>query len=205
MGRIPNDLTGQRFGSLVARHIVGKTKAGAIQWVCDCDCGGAHIATYQSLSRKQCLRCGACRMAGRKITPETDHAYEVHVKCPGIGLRGGLIVALDREGNLIAFGGWSRLMVKSSNPWTYKPLDNILNYMVGQKLIEPRQTGERLDKWEKRNRIRAKVVYPVSDNELRGWWGRAEHSGLLSVWPEDYVSMWRTNMALALSPRPLDQ
>lgn len=202
MGRHATDITGQRFGSLVARSIASRTNGGAIQWLCDCDCGGAHIATYQSLTKNQCKRCGSCRAAGRTLTPETDHLYEVHIKCPGIGLRGGLIVALDRAGNLVAFGGWSRGMVKSSNPWSYRPLENILGEMIRRELIKPREAGERLDKWEKRSRVRAKVIYPVSDNELRGWWDRAEHSGLMASWPAEFIQLWRTNMALALSPMP---
>ena len=33
------DITGERFGKLVAIFVVGKTKAGKTIWRCKCDCG----------------------------------------------------------------------------------------------------------------------------------------------------------------------
>ena len=33
------NLTGQRFGFLVALADVGRTKTGEVRWLCQCDCG----------------------------------------------------------------------------------------------------------------------------------------------------------------------
>lgn len=33
------DLTGQRFGRLVALEVFGKNKYGNIVWLCKCECG----------------------------------------------------------------------------------------------------------------------------------------------------------------------
>ena len=52
------DLTGQRFGRLVALKYVGKTNNGNAKWECQCDCGNiAVVASY-------CLRSGQTRSCG---------------------------------------------------------------------------------------------------------------------------------------------
>lgn len=63
MGRPPIDLTGNRFGSLVAREIVGRDSYG-VKWLCDCDCGNTHVATSAYLRRGSVQSCGCTRHEG---------------------------------------------------------------------------------------------------------------------------------------------
>ena len=52
------DLTGDRFGRLVAIAPAGKNDYGANLWRLDCDCGGTKVATTYRLRRGECRSCG---------------------------------------------------------------------------------------------------------------------------------------------------
>lgn len=55
-----SQLAGQRFGRLVVRSWDrGAKRDGA--WVCDCDCGGTHIATTNHLTSGRIISCGCVR------------------------------------------------------------------------------------------------------------------------------------------------
>lgn len=58
---MPNraDLSGQRFGRLVAIRPLPKTIAGErLRWACICDCGVSHDVTAQALSKGNVRSCG---------------------------------------------------------------------------------------------------------------------------------------------------
>ena len=74
MPRIPDDLTGRRFGRLVvieraANHItiqrdryghcVGKKEYSC--WLCKCDCGNTHVAYANHLKAGKVKSCGCLR------------------------------------------------------------------------------------------------------------------------------------------------
>lgn len=52
------DLTGQRFGKLVALERAGKTKRDNALWLCQCDCGETTKAMSTSLRRGDTVSCG---------------------------------------------------------------------------------------------------------------------------------------------------
>lgn len=52
------DLTGQRFGKLVARSIVGQDKHKNVIWLCDCDCGRTHEVVSRALVSGSVRSCG---------------------------------------------------------------------------------------------------------------------------------------------------
>lgn len=53
-----NDLTGQRFGRLVAIERVGTAKDGQAQWLCQCDCGNTTVVRAGDLRRGNTQSCG---------------------------------------------------------------------------------------------------------------------------------------------------
>lgn len=53
----PFDLTGERFGFLVALKIIGK-KSRQNVWLCKCDCGESHQSTASHLNRGVVKSCG---------------------------------------------------------------------------------------------------------------------------------------------------
>lgn len=52
------NITGQRFGRLVALEMVGNDKYGIKLWKCKCDCGNEKIVTYTHLKRGMIKSCG---------------------------------------------------------------------------------------------------------------------------------------------------
>lgn len=52
------DLTGKRFGRLVAVEKVGCNKHGNLRWLCRCDCGNEKIVTSGKLIQQRTRSCG---------------------------------------------------------------------------------------------------------------------------------------------------
>lgn len=49
-GRNIKDITGKRFGRLVAQEPTELRRNGSTVWLCQCDCGNVHLASYFDLS-----------------------------------------------------------------------------------------------------------------------------------------------------------
>lgn len=69
------DLTGQRFGRLVAIKDVGINKYGKHLWLCQCDCGKTKITLSNSLCTDRSLSCG-CLQIEVRIKNGTIHGLE---------------------------------------------------------------------------------------------------------------------------------
>lgn len=67
------DITGQRFGKLVARESLG-FKNGKTRWLCDCDCGNQHSADLTHLRSGHIPSCG-CLRKKKFIERNTTHGY----------------------------------------------------------------------------------------------------------------------------------
>ena len=52
------DLTGQRFGKLVAIEEAGKNKSGRVLWRCRCDCGNERVVQTKLLRAGSAKSCG---------------------------------------------------------------------------------------------------------------------------------------------------
>lgn len=55
------DLTGQRFGRLVAIRPTGKRRQGFVEWECKCDCGNTAYVAGAMLSCGNTSSCGCLR------------------------------------------------------------------------------------------------------------------------------------------------
>lgn len=66
------DLTGQRFGRLVARKRLPSLKPGdGFRWECDCDCGGHAVVKSRLLTYKNGTRsCGCLLLEANRARPE---------------------------------------------------------------------------------------------------------------------------------------
>lgn len=68
-----NDLTGKRFGKLVA---IKKVEGGSSRWLCQCDCGNEKVIYATNLMNGQSKSCGCSKTvhgdAGTKL-------YHVHM------------------------------------------------------------------------------------------------------------------------------
>ena len=52
------DLTGKRFGWLVALEKMKPQPDGVTRWLCRCDCGNEHVVTYTNLTTGHTTSCG---------------------------------------------------------------------------------------------------------------------------------------------------
>lgn len=68
----PLDLTGQRFGMLVALSLHSREKGQAV-WLCRCDCGAESKAMLGNLRRGHTTSCG-CQRAVMTARNKTKHA-----------------------------------------------------------------------------------------------------------------------------------
>lgn len=68
MGRKKLDLTGQRFGMLVAVRDSGERRNGAVMWECLCDCGNNTLVHSDHLRKKNTKSCGCLRRENGKRT-----------------------------------------------------------------------------------------------------------------------------------------
>jgi hypothetical protein len=57
---LPNDISGQRFGRLVAKKYLGAVQ-GNSRWLCRCDCGASTKVLANSLRRGLTASCGCLR------------------------------------------------------------------------------------------------------------------------------------------------
>lgn len=89
------DLTGRRFGSLIALRQL-ESRGGRTRWLCQCDCGKLHAAAAHELKTGKVTSCG-CR---RKI-----------------GLRGIADITGRRFGRLVALSPTERRDKKGSVYW----------------------------------------------------------------------------------------
>lgn len=76
------NLTGERFGKLVAIKTIGKNKNGGYLWQCKCDCGNEIIANVGNLKNGHTKSCG-CLRADRCKMKFTKHRLE-HTRLYGI-------------------------------------------------------------------------------------------------------------------------
>lgn len=65
------DISGKRYGRLVAIKVVGQTKHGKRTWLTNCDCGNEKIAVGASLISGHVKSCGYCG-SQRRWTKEED-------------------------------------------------------------------------------------------------------------------------------------
>lgn len=81
------DLSGQRFGYLLAISVAGKNNSGATLWNCECQCGNQTQATLINLVQGNTKSCGCMRHESRSRRDLT-------------GQRFGRLIVLETRGNL---------------------------------------------------------------------------------------------------------
>lgn len=68
------DITGQRFGRLIAKHPTDQRKNGKIVWHCQCDCGNTIDVPISYLTRQATLSCGCLKsyLEGYQLRKDYD-------------------------------------------------------------------------------------------------------------------------------------
>lgn len=60
-----NDITGQRFGKLIALRPTDKRQCKSVVWECQCDCGQLHLASSHNLLHGDVTRCPNCNIISK--------------------------------------------------------------------------------------------------------------------------------------------
>jgi hypothetical protein len=79
------DLTGQRFGKLVALYCAGRAKDRHYHWVCRCDCGKERSFGSQRLRRNHATHCGCSSKRDGNPSHGLSRSPEHKIWC---GIRG---------------------------------------------------------------------------------------------------------------------
>jgi len=69
MSKAPSDLTGLRFGMLVALSDAGPGNGGCRNWLCQCDCGNRKPVNRHSLIRGNTRSCGCMKKGPPRTLP----------------------------------------------------------------------------------------------------------------------------------------
>lgn len=85
-GRKPLNLSGQRFGRLIALEWVSTNKQGNSEWLCVCDCGKEVIVNSQKLKSGQTKSCGCLsreltikrNLGGFKYNARKNRIYRIY-------------------------------------------------------------------------------------------------------------------------------
>ena len=77
------DITGQRFGRLVALERQGSI-AGKARWMCRCDCGNATFLAGDTLQRGNTKSCGCLRAPHKRTSTPTWYSWQGMIaRCTG--------------------------------------------------------------------------------------------------------------------------
>jgi hypothetical protein len=72
---VTEDLSGRRFGRLVALQKHGKNKHGRTTWECVCDCGGSTVVTHSLLTRGATRSCGCLSTESRSANGRANRTH----------------------------------------------------------------------------------------------------------------------------------
>lgn len=115
------DLTGQRFGRLVAIENTGNKRGGRYLWKCICDCGNETLANTNNLSKGNTKSCGCLQrenqylaedvtgerfgrlVAIEKTSEKQNHGYKWLCKCD-CGNEHTVLIANLKNGNTKSCG-----------------------------------------------------------------------------------------------------
>ncbi len=75
------NITGQRFGRLVAQYPTEKRSGNKVVWACLCDCGKTAEAAINHLRDGRRVSCGCAKIAGnRRFLAKTRHGHYANGK-----------------------------------------------------------------------------------------------------------------------------
>lgn len=114
-----SDITGYRFGRLVAVSLSDSSSDGRPQWLCRCDCGAEKIARSNDLRNGKTKSCGCLqRDSGRANAPLAAAALVTHGMC-GTRLERILKGMVQRctNPNVIAFRDYGGRGIQICSEW----------------------------------------------------------------------------------------
>lgn len=86
-GRAKNERTGLRYGRLIARADVGRSKNGDVLWECECDCGNIVTVSSSNLGTGNTLSCGCLQQERLKASTTKHGKTRTHVYVVWMNMR----------------------------------------------------------------------------------------------------------------------
>lgn len=101
MSGVPRDITGQRFGRLVAIRSLGRKNRSDYLWECRCDCGGTSFSYIGTLKNGGTKSCGCLQKenarAGNKLPYGVASFNMVYKNYKNAAERRGLAFEIEKE------------------------------------------------------------------------------------------------------------
>jgi ribosomal protein L13 len=105
--RLIVDLTGERFGRLVALRPASENKGGKRSWECQCDCGNITVVSTNSLTSGNTQSCG-CMLKHKNKNTENSEKIALEQKQMCVETFNKVI----RESNGMSYGKYMALLRK---------------------------------------------------------------------------------------------
>lgn len=152
----PLDLTGQRFGQLIAAERSGRDRHGKTMWQCRCDCGNTIIVPIGALREGTRKDCGCAYPNATIVRPRRPQTLLYgYVWSP----EGGVVIdeaaaqciryvyILEREGlprRLMVLAIEAAHPRPDKQPWRVDHIDRMLN---NRHLYQGGRRGKRPERW----------------------------------------------------------
>ena len=170
-----HDLAGFRSGKLVALSRVENDPIGKAQWVCRCDCGGAHIVRSDNLYAKRVRACPTCRTPPERVQITVWYHLEL-LGFERTGVQGfvdggaGFAVATC-AGKELAMTPWiSERVIRGQ---MHPVVRASIRHFAGMGLIRCGLDSVGVSGWARRNKARVTLhIHNEGDRVWTEWYGR---------------------------------
>lgn len=187
MGRIATDITGQRFGSLVAIRVSGKARGGQPLWYCVCDCGLPHLTTGQTLRANKCVRCPACAKLARaegmraQGSPTPLPALRIDIWVRESGQEGGFALAsVKGTEHIVLATPWTRNAIPTLTPYAWPLLEQMMIKLASAGHIPPRPAHSSVTRWIAKAKLHVEVRSFTAGALMLAKWAQAVASGVVA-------------------------
>lgn len=141
VGRKKLDLTGQRFGKLVAIRDSGERKSGqGVIWECKCDCGEISVVSRAHLKNGRTKSCGCLNKEAKskRMKTKSFHAKTIEAKKGNTLVEGTSLSSLTQKTRFNNTSGhkgvyWSKANKKWKSGIMIKGKDIYLGYYVNKQ------------------------------------------------------------------------
>jgi hypothetical protein len=163
------DLKGKRFGSLTALDRYENDENGRAQWVCVCDCGGAHIVRATYLREGRVTRCPECVRNDSGVLIEAwYHTTLTEAVSGGYGQGAAGFCVATRQGTVILEPFWLERQHIARRPAPV--LVETVRKLAAKGDVKCALDNVNITRWLKRNA--GKITYHVhneGDAVWRAW------------------------------------
>jgi hypothetical protein len=165
------ELVGFRSGSLTVLGRYENDAHGKSQWVCRCDCGGAHIVRGTYLKQARITHCPVCVTEARVVHIDAWYHVTMIDEFGGARVQGAAgFCVVTRDGTELLEPFWLERRHVARRPAPV--LVETVRKMAAMAIIRTKPDNTSIAQWIKRNRD--KITYHAFNeaDEVRAEWAR---------------------------------